>query len=192
MLDGRVLEASQVEYKPFGKPPLQREVRPRSGLLQEPCLHAPEGRRGSHLFEQLRRFEISIIEKARKRELVCACARSRRAAPPAGGELFSALPSSRSLSMILLRLYPLAALQLHTALSFAEELPIELRDEMPLVRALGLEQRVLAGPLALHVAGRPLGHQSSRDAERPRPPTQRASPGVMPARTGRPQRKSSL
>ena len=27
-------------------------VRPRSGLLQEPCLHAPEGRRGSHLFEQ--------------------------------------------------------------------------------------------------------------------------------------------
>ena len=27
MLDGRVLEASQVEYKPFGKPPLQREVR---------------------------------------------------------------------------------------------------------------------------------------------------------------------
>ena len=27
MLDGRVLEASQVEYKPFGKPPLQREGR---------------------------------------------------------------------------------------------------------------------------------------------------------------------
>ena len=26
MLDGRVLEASQVEYNPFGKPPLQREV----------------------------------------------------------------------------------------------------------------------------------------------------------------------
>ena len=25
MLDGRVLEASQVEYEPFGKPPLQRE-----------------------------------------------------------------------------------------------------------------------------------------------------------------------
>ena len=29
MLDGRVLEASQVEYKPFGKPPLQRETRRR-------------------------------------------------------------------------------------------------------------------------------------------------------------------
>ena len=28
MLDGRVLEASQVEYKPFGKPPLQREPLP--------------------------------------------------------------------------------------------------------------------------------------------------------------------
>ena len=26
MLDGRVLEASQVEYKPFGKPPLQKKV----------------------------------------------------------------------------------------------------------------------------------------------------------------------
>ena len=26
MLDGRVLEASQVAYKPFGKPPLQREI----------------------------------------------------------------------------------------------------------------------------------------------------------------------
>ena len=25
MLDGRVSEASQVQYKPFGKPPLQRE-----------------------------------------------------------------------------------------------------------------------------------------------------------------------
>ena len=30
MLDGRVLEASQVEYKPFGKPPLKREVRLRT------------------------------------------------------------------------------------------------------------------------------------------------------------------
>ena len=26
MLDGRVLGASQVEYRPFGKPPLQREM----------------------------------------------------------------------------------------------------------------------------------------------------------------------
>ena len=26
MLDGRVLGASQVEYKPFGKPPLKREA----------------------------------------------------------------------------------------------------------------------------------------------------------------------
>ena len=31
MLDGRVLEASQVEYKPFGKPPLKREVAGRRG-----------------------------------------------------------------------------------------------------------------------------------------------------------------
>ena len=32
MLDGRVLEASQVEYKPFGKPPLKRE--PGAGLAR--------------------------------------------------------------------------------------------------------------------------------------------------------------
>ena len=39
-------------------------VRPRSGL-QEPCLHAPEGRRGSYFFKAVRRFEII---KARRRE----------------------------------------------------------------------------------------------------------------------------
>ena len=107
-------------------------------------------------------------------------------------QLFNALPGSLAISVddIVEAAHPPAemsvlALQLHTAQSFAEELPIELRDEMPLVRALGLEQRVLAGPLALHVAGRPLGHQSSRKAA-----TQRASPGAMPARIGRPQRKS--
>ena len=86
-------------------------------------------------------------------------------------QLFNALPGSLAISVddIVEAAHPPAemsvlALQLHTAQSFAEELPIELRDEMPLVRALGLEQRVLAGPLALHVAGRPLGHQSSREA----------------------------
>ena len=31
MLDGRVLGASQVEYKPFRKPPLQREPHRRRG-----------------------------------------------------------------------------------------------------------------------------------------------------------------
>ena len=31
MLDGRVLGASQVEYEPFGKPPLQRELGGRGG-----------------------------------------------------------------------------------------------------------------------------------------------------------------
>ena len=40
MLDGRVLEASQVEYKPFGKPPLQRELVPLPETLPrypKPC-----------------------------------------------------------------------------------------------------------------------------------------------------------
>ena len=87
-------------------------------------------------------------------------------------QLFNALPSSLALSVddIVEAVHPPAeisvlALPLHTAQSFAEELPIELRDEMPLARALALEQRVLARPLALRVAG--------------------------PARSGRPQRKSS-
>ena len=35
MLDGRVLEASQVEYKPFGKPPLQREIQGMQGFPAE-------------------------------------------------------------------------------------------------------------------------------------------------------------
>ena len=70
-------------------------------------------------------------------------------------QLFNALPSSLALSVdeIVEAVHPPAeisvlALPLHTAQSFAEELPIELRDEMPLVRALGLKQRVLARPLA--------------------------------------------
>ena len=38
MLDGRVLGASQVEYKPFGKPPLQREI---PGMQGFPALNSP-------------------------------------------------------------------------------------------------------------------------------------------------------
>ena len=33
MLDGRVLEASQVEYKPFGKPPLQERPQAAADLV---------------------------------------------------------------------------------------------------------------------------------------------------------------
>ena len=35
MLDGRVLEASQVEYTPFGKTPLQREIQGMQGFPAE-------------------------------------------------------------------------------------------------------------------------------------------------------------
>ena len=38
MLDGRVLGASQVEYKPFGKPPLKREI---PGMQGFPALNSP-------------------------------------------------------------------------------------------------------------------------------------------------------
>ena len=35
MLDGRVLEASQVEYEPFGKTPLKREIPGMQGFPAE-------------------------------------------------------------------------------------------------------------------------------------------------------------
>ena len=41
MLDGRVLEASQVEYKPFGKPPLQKKYRECRDSLEKPCIELP-------------------------------------------------------------------------------------------------------------------------------------------------------
>ena len=37
MLDGRVLGASQVEYKPFGKPPLKKKKVASSKALQHKC-----------------------------------------------------------------------------------------------------------------------------------------------------------
>ena len=41
MLDGRVLEASQVEYEPFGKTPLKREAEAQeeteAGRVKEPA-----------------------------------------------------------------------------------------------------------------------------------------------------------
>ena len=38
MLDGRVLGASQVEYKPFGNPPLKKEI---PGMQGFPALNSP-------------------------------------------------------------------------------------------------------------------------------------------------------
>ena len=112
--------------------------------------------------------------------------------------LFNVLPSSLALSVddIVEGAYPQAeisvlALPLQAAQHFIEELLIEARDASALVRALGLKQRVLAGPLAQHVAGRPLGHQCSAGSVLVRPRGGLFS-GAMPARTGRPLRKSSL
>ena len=70
----------------------------------------------------------------------------------------------------------------------AVQLLIEKLDAAALVRALGLKQRILAREAACWKAAGPSEQPQGRD----RPPTQRASPGAMPARTGRPWRKSSL
>ena len=92
-------------------------VRPRGGLLQKPCLRASEGRRGSHL-EQLRRIEISIIEKARRAR-----------------DLFSASSSSsaRWLEDLVEALHPLAensvaALQLNKPSACTARLRVCLRN----------------------------------------------------------------
>ena len=44
MLDGRVLGASQVEYKPFGKPPLKREFNAGNAGIpcKNPALNSPQ------------------------------------------------------------------------------------------------------------------------------------------------------
>ena len=102
------------------------------------------------------------------------------------------LARSRSLSMISLRAaHPpveisVLALQLHAAQRFDEELPIEARDASPLARAA--RPRGAACVACRREAAGPSEQPQGR--ERPRPPTQRASPGAMPARVGRPQRKS--
>ena len=49
MLDGRVLGASQVEYKPFGKPPLKKKV---ERLLDKAGQRAQEVERGAEAVEE--------------------------------------------------------------------------------------------------------------------------------------------
>ena len=150
---------------------------------------------------------ISIIEKARKRELgIFFCSRSSvrlredlaelRHPQAENSVLFNALPSSLALSVddIVEAAYPQAeisvlALPLQAAQHFIEELLIEARDASALVRALGLKQRAACVACRREAAG---PSEQPQGRERPRPPTRRASPGAMPARTGRPLRKSSL
>ena len=52
MLDGRVLGASQVEYKPFGKPPLKREIQHKWHQFNTSatcaCVHIPVARLARH------------------------------------------------------------------------------------------------------------------------------------------------
>ena len=52
MLDGRVLGASQVEYKPFGKPPLKREIQHKWRQFNTSatcaCVHIPVARLARH------------------------------------------------------------------------------------------------------------------------------------------------
>ena len=142
MLDGRVLGASQVEYKPFGKPPLKREssVRLRKNLAK---LRPPQA-------------ENSV------------------AAP----QLFNALPSSLALSAVHPRRRFLFLRSRSTRRRVRRGAPN--RAARPCEAACAACRREAAGP-----------SEQPQGRERPRPPTRRASPEAMPARAGRPLRKSS-
>ena len=93
-------------------------------------------------------------------------------------QLFNALPSSLALSVnkVVGAVHPpaeMSVLASRSTRSFAEELPIKLQDEMPLVRALGLEQRVLARPACrreglLSLRGRPTARLPAGGAGAPR------------------------
>ena len=56
MLDGRVLGASQVEYKPFGKPPLKRELGAR--------VVVPKGHKRAHEFREGARHGDVVLRHA--------------------------------------------------------------------------------------------------------------------------------
>ena len=95
-------EAAREAAEPSERPQGWERPPPPTRLLHKPCLHASEGRRGSH-FEQLRRIESSRKQEKRELgiffclrvlELICALARgSRRGAPPAGGEFCCCAPA---------------------------------------------------------------------------------------------------
>ena len=65
MLDGRVLGASQVEYKPFGKPPLKREK-----VDMEELEHMPVGE-GQDALEQDARALLETFESGRCCRIFC-------------------------------------------------------------------------------------------------------------------------
>ena len=84
MLDGRVLEASQVEYKPFGKPPLQREV---AGMQGFPALNSPHDliQKCSMADSCCRNIATKLRATCRHRSLpgrACPALKPRQAAEP--------------------------------------------------------------------------------------------------------------
>ena len=84
MLDGRVLEASQVEYKPFGKPPLQREV---AGMQGFPALNSPHDliQKCSMADSCCRNIATKLCATCRHRSLpgrACPALKPRQAAEP--------------------------------------------------------------------------------------------------------------
>ena len=63
-------------------PSAEAAVTERSGLLQKPCLHAPEGRRGSHFFEH--GFEIIKARRQKTRARDLSFFRLRQSTPSSG------------------------------------------------------------------------------------------------------------
>ena len=74
MLDGRVLGASQVEYKPFGKPPLKREI---PGMQGFPALNSPRD-----LIQNCSMVDSCCCNIATKLRATCPALKPRQAAEP--------------------------------------------------------------------------------------------------------------
>ena len=70
MLDGRVLGASQVEFKPFGKPPLKRELQP-----AEPAPH--RGRNSDFALHRGRNSDFAFLPETHHRAAPKVCQRRR-------------------------------------------------------------------------------------------------------------------
>ena len=177
------------------------------GLLQEPCLHAPEG-----LEEVISLSSCGGSKSSKRNESsesffhLCACARISTEArhPQAENRLLRSsssmrcLARSRSLSMISLRpptrrrrcLFLRSSSIRHRVSPRSSQSSCAMRCRWCERSASSARPRGAACVACRREAAGP--SEQPRGRERPRPPTRRASPGAMPARTGRPLRKSSL
>ena len=144
MLDGRALGASQVEYKPFGKPPLKREawtrelqLRPRSRtVVAVSANRAPATQRGGRLLEGAawpRRMPSGTVRTSFMWCVLAHCV-GRRVNKHTGQRPQAArAPSSAPLDLA------------YCDCSSCAQIFFKVLDAKPVVQTLGLERASLQG-----------------------------------------------